>query len=152
MPGSERHTLTVDLLVEEFGESAGYVDDGAACAALRERHETLCAILALMPEGFRVERVQGVTSTLVEPGTGDPQTEAYRALTRSPVVKRLDPGCELTLIDTQFRPERVIAKVARRRIGSQKITWTAGQLALPEQAEAVGVLLRYAAADARSRR
>jgi hypothetical protein len=124
-----RDTLTADLLAEEAEEAQSWIDDSHAAGVARARARAMIALLGSLPEGFRIERVQGKR----EPGR--------------------DPGAELTLIDARFRPARVVGKVARRLIGEQRITWTgrSGPSVDPESAEAFAVMLRLAVMDAEGR-
>lgn len=121
----ERHVLTTDLLAEEFAGEQAYVDEPSAFDVLDRRFRSMAAALAALPAGYTVERVQGRV------GLGQ------------------DPGAEYTLLNERGR---TVAKVARRRIGRQRISWTPKQLGEVEDAQALSVLLLLAAADAEGRR
>lgn len=122
-----RETLTAELLSEEFAGEQEAIDDAGALGQARRRFDGAIACLAELPEGYRIERVRG-------------RAGATR-----------DPGCEMTLIDTERRPEQVVGKVQRRKIGRQMIVWTGAQLVEPSHAVAFSVVLRLAANDAEGR-
>lgn len=119
MPAFVRELLTQGVLMMDRERAAAAGDERGAARARAQM-----VVLAELPEGLVIERTQ------------------------VPVAPPADPGCELTVRDTRYRPTRLVGTVARRRIGRQAITWTPGQLAEPEQAEAMIVALRYATTDA----
>lgn len=123
-----REVLTTQGLLEEAGEDASWTEDPAGAERVLARGRAMVRILEGLPSGFRVERVQGRKT------------------------KGSDPGAEYALIDATFRPERLIARVDRRLIGRQYLTWTKLRMGSIEQAEAMACVLRLAAADAESRR
>lgn len=124
----ERHELTVDFVLDETADALGYIDDQVWARRVEHRGSEMAAALRELPEGFRIERVQGS----VGPGR--------------------DPGMELTLLDARRTYPEPIAKVARRRIGPQRISWTGGpQLRDAAQAAAFAVTLRLAVIDAEAR-
>lgn len=124
----DRETLTAQGLLEEAADDASWADDPAGAERVLARGRAMARIFETLPEGFRVERTQGGK------------------------VRGRDPGAEYVLIDGTFRPERVIAKVDRRLIGRQYLTWTKLRGGSIEQAEAMACVLLLAAADAESRR
>lgn len=128
MPVLERHELTVDRVLEDTADALGYIDDQVTSRAVEERGRRMVEALRELPEGFRIDRTQGR-------------------------VQGRDPGAELTLYDARGTFVEPIAKVTRRLIGRQRISWTGGpQLREVEQAAAFAVLLRLAVMDAESRR
>lgn len=115
----EMAQLTQGVLTRDRERAAEHGDERGAARARSQM-----VALAELPAQFVIERTQ----MAVEPSR--------------------DPGCELQVFDERFRPRRIIAKVARRRIGRQAVSWTPGQLLDPVQAEAMIVALRYAVTDA----
>lgn len=119
--------VTETLLIEEAADAAAYAETDAAAAEALATGREMARIFRELPDGFRVERVQG-----------------------RPAPSR-DPGAEYSVIDLRLTPQRMVGTVARRLIGDQRISWTAAQLLDFEVAQAMAVALRLAACDAEAR-
>lgn len=125
---TRRKVLSAELLTEELADDQAWLDDPGKAATAREHAKAVLDAWERMPSGFNVERVEGRGA----PGQ--------------------DPGGEYTLIDCRRRgPHLVVAQVARRLIGVQKVTWTMRQLADVEMAEAFAALMALVVADAKRR-
>jgi hypothetical protein len=122
--GEEQRVALVKIAKRMYGRAPG----GPGFVIARKRAADVLDAFSRIPAGFTVERVEGRAA----PGQ--------------------DPGAEYTLIDCRRAgPNLVVAQVARRLIGVQKITWTMRQLADVETAEAFAALMALAVADAKRR-
>lgn len=124
----ERHTLTAEGVLEDAAGVMEAIDDQVLSRIVEARARRMAALLDALPEGFRVE------------------------CTRGRAGPTRDPGGEFSLLDCRRTYAEPVARVARRLIGSQRISWTGGpQLRDVEQAEAFAIVVQLAITDAGGR-